>query len=228
MAANPPGLRQRRARRYDPFTESWTEVVITEPEPEPEPEPELEPELLLEEVDLGVCTPDATGAAPPPAPAALASAGSEHVPPAPAPQHRHVPAAAAAPPPNQSVGGGCLALVALAGALVYLAGAGGKLGEALRRASASHDSAAVCALDLAESSYWAQPREASTEEAVALGRDCVDDPSKLLLGSDCAAYSLYPGCAMDLHEIYDGALYGPAFKGQAVRDVCPRSCGLCT
>ena len=57
---------------------------------------------------------------------------------------------------------------------------------------------------------------------------CVDDPKKELLGSDCTAYALHPGCDQDLHALYDGALYGKEYSGITVADLCPKACKVCT
>jgi hypothetical protein len=242
-----PGLRQRKTRRYDPFTEAWTEVVITETEPEPEPDPPAE---LLEEVDLGPSS--APGAVPaagstPPSSSTSGISLSERVAPLAAP---------AAPPPPPSPSTARCVCVAVAIALVYLVASqlllvvqpaiNTALGKALRQASLSHDSAAVCALDAAELAYWSKEGEGPAESTPAdfaatvpagvqtpkersqRSQDCADDPQKILLGSDCAAYSLHPGCEHDLHALYDGAIYGKEFAGTTVGMVCPRTCGLCS
>ena len=218
--------------------------MITEPEPEPEPEP---PEELLEEVDLGSSS-AAPGAAAMTESTALTSLQLSHTSAAPtsaATRQAALPAA----PPTSPTSARCVCLVVLAfvlilGTLQFALGAdiSSALGEALRKSSVAHDSAAVCGLDAAELAYWSQEGvrpertpSARTErvpdqmptDRVQVTQDCVDDPSKVLLGSDCAAYSLHPGCEYDLHALYDGAIYGKEFSGTTVGMVCPRTCGLC-
>lgn len=239
-----PGLRQRKTRRYDPFTEAWTEVVITEPEPEPEPEPPAE---LLEDVDLGSSSPvpAATTAA-----AAEVSSSSRPIVRAPSGGGRSTQSksAATSAPPGRV---GCvhltlatvLVLAVSQLALAHHTWISTALGAALRQASVAHDSAAVCALDAAELAYWSTEAVSSDPESVASvepvlahsvkdlsanTKDCLDDPEKVLLGSDCVAYSLHPGCEQDLHALYDGAIYGKEFSGQTVGMICPRTCGLCS
>ena len=60
---------------------------------------------------------------------------------------------------------------------------------------------------------------------------CADDPGDgtgvLVKGSDCDSYKLFPGCDHDLHELFDGALYGEEFKGVTVGQICPISCNKC-
>ena len=218
--------------------------MITEPEPEPEPEP---PEELLEEVDLGSSAAPGTVAtsesgaslSPQPlhAPAATTTAST-----------RQAALESAPQPPLSSARCACLAVAAFVLVLGVLhfalgPGIGGALGAALRKASIAHDSAAVCGLDAAELAYWSKegihPDSAPSvltepvPDHMPKGhpqstQECVDDPNKVLLGSDCAAYSLHPGCEHDLHALYDGAIYGKEFSGTTVGMVCPRTCDLCS
>ena len=241
-------MRQRKVQRYDPVSQSYRTHTIFEPEPEPEPSPSS-----WEELDLtaAAAAPTEAGAGAPGRPRLPGAAppGEEERPPLPDP--KPPPEASRrpkAPPPLpiETTEVPTAPIVAVVALLVVLAcwssGGIGKLGQELRRAHAgAHDGHAVCGLDLAEQLELSQgdppppagPVEASAPAAegggpVVDGVLCVDDPKKELLGSDCTAYALHPGCEQDLHALYDGALYGKEYSGRTVADLCPRACKVCT
>jgi len=248
-------MRQRKVQRYDPVSQSYRTHTIFEPEPEPEPSPSSWEELPLDLTAAAAPAEGGAGAPDRPRLPGAAPPGEEERPP---PTDPKPPAEASrrpkAPPPLpiETTEVPTAPIVAVVALLVVLAcwssGGIGKLGQALRRAHAgAHDGHAVCGLDLAEQLELSQgdppppdglpppagPVEASAPAAegggpVVDGVLCVDDPKKELLGSDCTAYALHPGCDQDLHALYDGALYGKEYSGRTVADLCPRACKVCT